>query len=130
MIKDESKVGPAGASSSDAGALDKHQSEGVKVKMISGKAGEPGKTNPVPNSEGTRFTRRQSGNPGGRPNGMMSRAFRRRPLKTLRNAEALMSKLVLAAMGCERAGSGERTGWISVSQETWFGIGLSFPLGV
>jgi hypothetical protein len=41
-----------------------------------------------------------------------------------------MSKLVLAAMGCERAGGVERTGWISVSQETWFGIGLSFPLGV
>jgi hypothetical protein len=88
MIKDESKVGPAGASSSYAGVLDKHQSEGANEKMVSGKAGEPGKTNPVPNREGTRFTRRQSGNPGGRPNGMMSRVpadARWRPYATLRH---------------------------------------------
>jgi hypothetical protein len=66
MGKDERKIGPAGPPSLNADVVDAPRAEGAK----------PGRTNPVPNSEATRFRPGQSGNPSGRPRKTLTEAYK------------------------------------------------------
>jgi hypothetical protein len=75
MREDEGNAGTAGAPSPNAIVLDTHRGEGAKEGRMPVKGSQPGKTNPVPHSEGTRFRPGRSGNPSGRPRGMVSRTW-------------------------------------------------------
>jgi hypothetical protein len=87
MSKDDSKKAFAQTPPMGAEVPDQHGAGTATEERMAKDGKRPAKGAPVPNSQATQWRKGVSGNPGGRPRGLMSRALRRRLRKVVRDAE-------------------------------------------